>query len=101
MSSISSYVADLLSDSDALCFKLLLDCISLNCFDSVDFRLRFEKFYFSNSLFISTYWTRIKKNIKHMSQRICRKYCIGFPLVVQIHLTGLNHHYFYFYKLPL
>ena len=63
MSSISSYVADLLSDSDALCFKLLLDCISLNCFDSVDFRLRFEKFYFSNSLLISTYWTRIKKYI--------------------------------------
>ena len=63
MSSMSSYIGDFLSDSDALCFKLILDCISLNCFDSVDSRLRFEKLYFLNSLLISTHCTRIKKHL--------------------------------------
>ena len=60
MSSISSSVADLLSDSDALCFKLILGCMILNCFDSNDFRLRFKKLCFLNLLLVSAYWASIK-----------------------------------------
>ena len=51
--------------------------------------------------YINALHTNKKVFIKHVYQRICRRYCIGFLLVVQIHLTGLNYHYFYFYKLLL
>ena len=50
MSSTFNSAADFFY-SDALCFKLTLGCMILNCFDSNDFRLRIKKLWPQNFAF--------------------------------------------------